>query len=65
MTLKQSASSVRPEMLYWRIWRAPSGSTTCTETYCPGRSAGSGPPSSGRTTKVTTSAVSWRRPATR
>ncbi len=51
-------------MLYWRIWRAPSGSSTCTETYWPARKAGAGVSSAGRSTKVATSSVSSIRAAT-
>lgn len=50
--------------LYWRICRAPSASSTCTETYWPARNAGAGRPSAGRIRKVTTSAVSRVRSIT-
>ncbi len=52
------------DRLYWRIWRAPSGSSTCTETYWPGRCAGAGAPSAGVSRKVVQSAVSSVRPVT-
>ncbi len=63
--MRQSPCDGALVRLYWRIWRAPSGSTTPTERYWPGRKAGSGAPSSEVRTNETVSADWCRRSATR
>lgn len=62
LTVIAHSSAARPPVrLYWRIWRAPSGSRTATETYWPGRNTGSAPPSGDPSTNDTVSGDSCTR----
>ena len=53
--IPQSLGSGAWVRLYWRIWRAPSGSATWTDMYWPGRACGQRLPSGGPSTKDTVS----------